>query len=210
MACKVIAKRKVKYNGVKYNIGDEIDVLDKDAASFRGAGKIISHTPDQSVSVTISKLTPRLDVTVIADELIDWLLDNIEEIKDYVKELAFIGEISVSGLYPAEHGTSSPIEKSIITVDDCKIIIRAAEDAVHSLESDVFDIYVARFCDSKKAWEIHHLLQEKLSLSTIQRRIISIREIVLDYIVEQDKSLNDLLWMRRKMRHIEKNYKKTG
>jgi DNA-directed RNA polymerase specialized sigma subunit len=129
-------------------------------------------------------------------KLSDWLLTNLDEIENYIKEMKLIGSAAVMSFIPGGEDCNY-VEQSIIDLEDAERIIQAVKMAVSKFNEREFDVYVDRFQNGLLYSEIANF--EEISVITVKRTINKIREIVREQLSQDEISLENVLWLRKRL-----------
>lgn len=217
MIYQVQLKKKLKYKDVKHKIGEIIEVSEKDIRCFAGACKVIKkiseleEEPIQVIRVApasekedILKRTcspdPIKTAEKVFNKLVDWLLYNLDEIKQYIKEMDILQSTIVYSTCPGGQDLN-PLEKNIFAVDDAKQIVSSVETSIKNFDSDMFDIYVDRYQNDMLYDKIAEF--EDISIITVKRAIKHIRELVISDFDNNEISMDDVLAFRKKLWTID-------
>jgi hypothetical protein len=215
MIYQVQLKKDLKYKGGKHKIGDIIDVSRKDIICFGGACRVIKKIYEeepmqiilaappaekQEVLKRINNPDPAKTAEKVYNKLVDWLLYNLDEIKQYIKEMEILQSTIVYSICPGGQEID-PIEKNIVAVEDAKQIVSSVETSIKNFDSDLFDIYMDRYQNDMLYDRIAEF--EEVSIITVKRAIKSIREAAIDDFNNNEISMNEVLLFRKKLWTIE-------
>lgn len=215
MIYKVQLKKILKYNGVKHKIGDTIEVSGKDILCFGGACRVVQKMHEeepvqiireapakekQDALKKIQNLDPEKAAEKVFNKLVDWLLYNLDEIKQYIREMEVLQLTVIYSVCPSTQDID-PLGKNIIMVEEAKQIITSVETTIKNLDPDLFDIYIDRYQNDMLYDRIAEF--EEVSIITVKRAIKSIRESIKDDFENNEISMERILLFRKKLWSIE-------
>jgi DNA-directed RNA polymerase specialized sigma24 family protein len=138
-------------------------------------------------------------IQIVINNLIDWLLFNLDEIKKYIKEMDFLGASAVYGTGIGDDDIDI-MEKTIIDLDEAKKIVKSVENAISGLDEQFFDIYIGRYCNELIYSQIAEA--EGISEVTVKRVIKQIRQTVSDGFDQEEITFDSVFCLRKKLSGI--------
>lgn len=216
MIYQVQLKKKLKYKGFKHKIGEIIEVSEKDIMCFAGAGKVIKKITEleeepirviraapASEKEDILKRTCRDPIKTaekVLNRLVDWLLYNLDEIKQYIGEMEIMQLTVIYNVCPSTQDID-PLEKNIIMIEEAKQIITSVETTIKNLDSELFDMYIDRYQNDMLYDRIAEF--EEVSIITVKRAIKKIRESIKNDFENNEISMERILLLRKKLWTID-------
>lgn len=125
-------------------------------------------------------------------KLIDWVLFNIDLIKQLLKEMKYIGAAVVYSDSPGLEVVTDKMERIIVFVDDALKVVETIEKAIEKIceDDDLFDIFTEVYFEQRKLADIPIVLREKyqkqISERTVKTKKRQIQNIVRKYLSDED------------------------
>jgi len=125
-------------------------------------------------------------------KLIDWVLFNIDLIKQLLKEMKYTGAAVVYSDSPGLEVVIDKMERIIVFVDDALKVVETIEKAIEKIceDDDLFDIFTEVYFEQRKLADIPIVLREKhqkqISERTVKTKKRQIQNIVKKYLSDED------------------------
>jgi len=125
-------------------------------------------------------------------KLIDWVLFNIDLIKQLLKEMKYTGAAVVYSDSPGLEVVTDKMERIIVFVDDALKVVETIEKAIEKIceDDDLFDIFTEVYFEQRKLADIPIVLREKyqkqISERTVKTKKRQIQNIVRKYLSDED------------------------
>lgn len=125
-------------------------------------------------------------------KLIDWVLFNIDLIKQLLKEMKYTGAAVVYSDSPGLEVVTDKMERIIVFVDDALKVVETIEKAIEKIceDDDLFDIFTEVYFEQRKLADIPIVLREKyqkqISERTVKTKKRQIQNIVRKHLSDED------------------------
>lgn len=206
---EIVLKREVRYGGELLKTGSILTVSHTELPGFKGSARIV-----KKVKIAEPEIDARHQMVVLEkenlfrakyfDEWSQFNNDNLrQKINDILYDFEFIREeikdiqrggdrfAPVRLSYPSK-SSGSPVEATIITVNDCIVIKDIVEQAIYSLNSDTFDILVKRYWDNMTQKAI--MAELEIWDGKLRRIIAQIQYEVIGALIEGHVSYYKFYW----------------